>query len=70
LICVVLDATKPIKHKKIIEHELEGFGLRLNKTPPQITIRKKDKGGLSITHLYENPDLDNDMIKMLCKEYK
>lgn len=34
LILIVLDATKPLKHKKIIEKELEGFGIRLNKTPP------------------------------------
>jgi ribosome-interacting GTPase 1 len=28
LIIVVLDATKPLKHKRIIEKELEGFGIR------------------------------------------
>jgi uncharacterized protein len=31
LICIVLDATKAMHHKKIIEKELEGFGIRLNK---------------------------------------
>lgn len=43
LILIVLDCMKPITHKRLIEHELEGFGLRLNKTPPEITFRKKDK---------------------------
>ena len=28
LIVIVLDATKRIEHKKIIERELEGFGIR------------------------------------------
>lgn len=44
LIFIVLDVLKPLQHKKIIERELEGFGIRLNKDVPQITLRKKDKG--------------------------
>jgi ribosome-interacting GTPase 1 len=36
---------KPLGDKKTIESELEGFGIRLNKKPPAITVRKKDKGG-------------------------
>ena len=48
-ILIVLDATKPITHKRIIEHELEGFGIRLNKQPPDIQFRKKERGGLQIT---------------------
>ena len=31
LIFMVLDVLKPLQHKKLLEHELEGFGLRLNK---------------------------------------
>lgn len=31
IIMIVLDATKPLVHKKIIEKELEGMGIRLNK---------------------------------------
>lgn len=34
-------------HKKIIEKELDGFGIRLNQKPPDIVFRKKDKGGLN-----------------------
>ena len=49
LIFMVLDVLKPLQHKKILEHELEGFGLRLNKTPPNITFRRKDKGGINLT---------------------
>jgi ribosome-interacting GTPase 1 len=45
LIFIVLDVLKPLGDKKIIESELEGFGIRLNKKPPNITVRKKDKGG-------------------------
>ena len=46
---MVLDVLKPLQHKNILEHELEGFGLRLNKTPPNITFRRKDKGGINLT---------------------
>jgi len=43
LILIVLDSLKPLTHKRLIEHELEGFGIRLNKTPPNIYFKKKDK---------------------------
>jgi hypothetical protein len=34
---------------QLIEHELEGFGIRLNKKPPNITFKRKDKGGIAFT---------------------
>jgi hypothetical protein len=34
---------KPLFHKRKIEYELEGFGIRLNKKPPDIMFKKKDK---------------------------
>nr|XP_042903622.1 GTP-binding protein 128up [Parasteatoda tepidariorum] len=48
LIFIVLDVLKPLLHKKLIEHELEGFGIRLNKELPQMVLRKKDKGGINL----------------------
>ena len=45
---IVLDVIKPLTHRKIIEYELEGFGIRLNKKPPNILIKKKEKGGVNI----------------------
>lgn len=42
---------KPLQHKKLLEKELEGFGIRLNKQPPNILFKKKDKGGLNLTCL-------------------
>ena len=49
LIYIVLDVLKPLQHKKLIEYEVEGFGIRLNKKPPNISFRKKDKGGINLT---------------------
>ena len=60
VILIVLDCLKPISHKKLIEKELEGFGIRLNKRPPGITFRRKDKGGVSLTTTISEPKLDLD----------
>ena len=64
VILIVLDCLKPISHKRLIEKELEGFGIRLNKRPPGITFRKKDKGGVSLTTTISEPKLDLD-----CESY-
>lgn len=58
LIFIVLDCLKPMTHKRLIEKELEGFGIRLNKQPPAISFRKKEKGGISFTSTVPNPSLD------------
>lgn len=50
LIFIVLDVNKPLTDKKVIENELEGFGIRINKEPPNIVYKKKDKGGIAITN--------------------
>ena len=50
LIFIVLDVNKPLTDKRVIENELEGFGIRINKDPPNIVFKKKDKGGVSITN--------------------
>jgi len=70
LILIVLDATKPATVKNLIEHELEGFGIRLNKRPPQITFRKRDKGGISLTSAVQNTNLDIETVKAICAEYR
>lgn len=59
-------------HKKIIEKELEGFGIRLNKRPPEINIKKRDKGGISITkgNNIEMNRMSEDTVKSICHEYK
>ena len=62
-IVIVLDAMKPMTHKRIIEKELEGFGIRLNKRPPAITIKKKPKGGVTISKNVQNTKLDDDFVR-------
>jgi len=62
LILVVLDASKPMTHKFKIEYELEGFGIRLNKQPPDIVVKKLEKGGISITKSVNLTKLSDEMI--------
>lgn len=70
LIFIVLDVLKPLTHKKVIEKELEGFGIRLNKNPPPITIRRKDRGGVTITSTVPLSHLDLDTVKAIMGEYR
>ena len=60
LIFIVLDVNKPLVDKRVIENELEGFGIRINKKPPNITFKKKDKGGIAITSTQPLTHIDND----------
>jgi small GTP-binding protein len=72
LLCIVLDIMKPLTHRRIIEKELEGFGIRLNKKRPEIMFKKKDKGGMaiSVSPGYKLKGLDEETICAICKEYK
>jgi small GTP-binding protein len=70
LIFIVLDVLKPLTHKRVIERELEGFGIRLNKEPPNITIKRKDRGGVNITSTVALTHLDQDAVKAILSEYR
>lgn len=69
LIMITLDASKPAVHKRLIEYELEGFGIRLNKKPPNLIFRRKDRGGISFTSSIQTA-LDAETVKSICAEYK
>ena len=70
LILIVLDAARPMTDKLVIERELEGFGIRLNKSPPDILVKKKEKGGVFVTRTVATPALSDETITAICKEYK
>lgn len=70
LILIILDVAKPLQHKLIIERELDGFGIRLNKQPPQIAVRKREKGGVTITSTTRLTHLDEETIKAVLAEYR
>lgn len=70
LILICLDAGKPMTHKKIIEKELEGFGIRINKARPDIIIKKKERGGINLVTTQKLSYLDKDLVVTILKEYR
>ena len=70
MIMIVLDAMKPVTHKRLIEKELEGFGIRLNKQPPNIYFKMKDKGGVNLQIMSKDCELDADLVSSILREYK
>jgi len=70
LIFIVLDVLKPLNDLKILTNELEGFGIRLNKTPPNITVKKREKGGIQIINTVPLTNIDPDEIRAVLSEYK
>ena len=70
LIFMVLDVLKPLEHKRILEKELDGFGIRLNKTPPNISYKKKDKGGINLTCAVPQSHLDLTSVRSILSEFK
>ena len=70
LILICLDAGKPMTHKKIIEKELEGFGIRINKSRPDIIIKKKERGGINLVTTQKLSYLDKDLVVTILKEYR
>lgn len=69
LLLIVLDATKSLVMKKKVEKELEGFGIRLNKRPPAIDFRRREKGGISFTTVVDC-EIDEALITSVLAEYK
>ena len=63
---------KPLTHKRLIEKELEGFGIRLNKKKPDIYLKKKDKGGVAIVKAMglQMTKMTDDNIRSILHEYR
>ena len=73
VIVVVLDAMKPLTHRRLIEKELDGFGIRLNKKLPQVSYAVKDKGGINVLPYKavkgETAWLDESTVRAILEEY-
>jgi small GTP-binding protein len=71
LILVVLDAGKPVTHKKIIEQELFSFGIRINQSPPDVKVVKKEQGGIGYQEtVVQTKGMNKEVCRVVCKEYK
>jgi len=71
MILIVLDAGKPLTHKKIIEAELFGFGIRINQTPPEVKVIKKESGGIGYQEAcIQTKGMNAEVARVVLKEYK
>ncbi|KAJ0400230.1 hypothetical protein P43SY_006194 [Pythium insidiosum] len=75
MILMVLDAGQEAgnRHREILENELETVGLRLNRQPPDIYLKRKAGGGISFNSTVRLTKLGDDPYKTVYKilhEYK
>ncbi|KAJ5075989.1 developmentally-regulated gtp-binding protein [Anaeramoeba ignava] len=70
MLLIVLDAMKPFAIKRKIEYELEGFGIKLNRDPPNIKFETKDRGGVNFVSTFPQEFLDQEIAQSICAEYK
>ncbi|MFH0862599.1 MAG: GTP-binding protein [Candidatus Altiarchaeota archaeon] len=64
LALIVLDPNR-IPTGVEIKNELEGVGVRLDKKPPEVVIKKRDKGGLKINSTLKQTRLTEEEMKAL-----
>lgn len=70
LILVILDATKDDCQQQLLTRELEAVGIRLNKKPPNISLRIKKGGGLTVNFTVPCPRLDLKTVQQVLQEYR
>lgn len=68
LALILLDVFQLVHHDVLIG-ELNDAGIRVNSRPPDVTIRKKPRGGVSINSTVDM-GLDEDTIKTVLGEYR
>ncbi len=62
LLLMVLDASKPNAHRDILTRELESVGIRLNRPPPAISLKKRKTGGIHFNSTVPLTHLDEKMV--------
>mmetsp|Transcript_6767 Transcript_6767/g.9912 ORF Transcript_6767/g.9912 Transcript_6767/m.9912 type:complete len:377 (-) Transcript_6767:85-1215(-) len=71
MILIVLDSSKPVTHKKIIEAELFSFGIRINQSPPNVKVTKREAGGIEYQEMTsQTKGMNSEVARLILKEYK
>lgn len=65
----VIDALHP-EHLEVINKEIYETGIRLNQKKPDVKIRKTAKDGIRIGRTVYTPELNDETIKGILKEFK
>jgi small GTP-binding protein len=69
MLIVILTPFSAEKEFNAIMRELRGVGIRLNERPPDITVEKHPRGGLSIIKTRKITKIDDRTIKAILNEY-
>jgi len=72
LVLMVVDAGsgKAERQRELLEKELEVVGLRLNQQPPNVTLKKKITGGVSVSSSCQLVSITEKDVYQLLHEYK
>ncbi|CAE7226666.1 unnamed protein product [Rhizoctonia solani] len=70
LILIMLDATKSTEQRRLLEHELDAVGIRLNKAKPDVVFKQKTAGGVTINATVKLTKIDEKTIKTILAGYK
>jgi small GTP-binding protein len=68
MVIFLLDVFQP-KHYEVLMDELYQSGIRVDEVPPDVSIKRKDRGGIEINSTIDL-DLDEETIKAVLDEYK
>lgn len=53
----------------LITKELKRGGIRLNQSPPHVSIKKKDRGGVTVNSTVKLSKVNEETIAAICREY-
>lgn len=70
LIVMMLDLTKSDTQRRLLEIELEAVGIRLNQKPPDVHIKSKMAGGITINATVPLTKIDNKMISQILQSFR
>jgi small GTP-binding protein len=70
LVVIMLDVTKGDQQRRLLEIELEAIGIRLNQTRPDVTIKYKTAGGITINNTVPLTKIDARAISGVLQAYK
>jgi uncharacterized protein len=68
LVLILLDINRLGEYDALMKEVYE-TGIRLNQKKPDVRIKKKPRGGISIGKTVQLPDLDDETIKLILKEF-
>jgi len=65
----VIDALNPQQNKALLD-EVYQSGIRMNRQPPRVTIKRKAKGGVDVGSRVKLTKITKETIKAICREMK